>query len=27
MARAVERLVELGVSAEEADAFDGELGE
>ena len=27
LARAVERLVELGVSAEDADAFDGELGE
>ena len=27
MARAVARLVELGVSAEDADAFDGELGE
>ena len=27
MAAAVERLVELGVPASEADAFDGELGE
>lgn len=27
MARAVERLVELGVTAEDADTFDGELGE
>jgi hypothetical protein len=27
MAAAVERLVELGIPASEADAFDGELGE